>query len=358
MKKYLYCLLLTLILALPALAVPEYINYQGLLRDDDGDLVTGTRSMTFGIYSSQTGVTALWTMTAPNVSINNGLYTVQLGPLTSSELGSGRRWLEVKIGDEILSPRLEILSVAYAVTADTATTALYAVSAESASKLQNYSPAVSGSGSFVPVTTSGKLSTSVIPTSGLLADTADYANVSGTATHAATADYATVSGTATNAASADNADYATVSGTATNAANADTVNNIHANTTATASNLYPLDGSGRLSGVPVSAEQGGDTFALDVNGRLNATYQAGAGTVGTPVNCVVGRATLDAASEPLTVYNNYVTSSSVIFLTPVRVGSTLEEPLKIISVSEGQFVVNSLDETVTQNVDFFYLVIN
>lgn len=85
--------------------------------------------MTFKIYDSPTGGTALWSMTSNEVAVNNGLYTVQLGPLTGVDLASGRRWLEVTVGTDTLSPRLEILAVAYALVAGTAATSEYASTA-------------------------------------------------------------------------------------------------------------------------------------------------------------------------------------------------------------------------------------
>jgi hypothetical protein len=168
---------LCLFFTTPAAAVPQYLNYQGVLRDNNGSLVSGTKAMTFGLFDVASGGTALWSMVSSEVAVSNGLYNVQLGPLTYTELGSGRRWLEVMIGADLLSPRLEILSAAYAVTAG---------SAENAAKLGNYTPAATGA-SIIPITDiNGKIDPSLIPAVGTI-ESVSYAVLSGTATTAASA---------------------------------------------------------------------------------------------------------------------------------------------------------------------------
>ncbi len=127
-----------LLLAATAFAVPNNINYQGVLRDSSGNLVTGSRSMVFSLYDQSTGGTALWSLTSSEVAVANGLYTIQLSGVTPSVLGSGDRWLETAVEGTALTPRLKLASVAYAVTtgsadyaavAGTATTAATATTA-------------------------------------------------------------------------------------------------------------------------------------------------------------------------------------------------------------------------------------
>jgi len=323
-------MVVVIIFASLALAVPQYINYQGVLQDSSGDLVTGTKTMRFEIYDAATAGNLLSTTTT-SAAISNGLYNVQIGPVGYAELGSGRRWLEVSVSDTILSPRLEILSVAYAVTAATAE------SAANAYKLSGYSAATTGSGSFIPVTTSGKLDSSVIPSSSLAVSNADYATLAGTATIAAyatvartattaatatsasllgtyeaalsgnniipitnssgklaaavlptsgitadsaetatTANYATVSGTATSAASAttatsaDSADYATTSGTATSAASATSADSAdYATVSGTATTAATATNANAVDGLSASTEViAGQILALDANKQL------------------------------------------------------------------------------------------
>jgi len=329
MKKIIFGLILILA-ASAVMAVPQYLNYQGVLRDNAGNLVTGTKTMTFKIFDEATGGSDKFSMTSSEV-VSNGLYTVQLGPLGYAELGSGRRWLEVTVVSETLSPRLEILAVAYAVTA---------ASAESAVKLGNYLPASSGA-SIIPVTdSSGKLSSSVIPTSGLNADTANTANI---------ANYATLAGAATTAATATNAINAT---NATNANNANTVNHIPASTEALANQLLALDTNKQLKGMSVSAEattSGG--FAAFFNGRIGASVCVGTDSVPT-------------GTAGVTISNSAVTSSSIILLT-VGHGTTPEtnasEALRIHDVQNNVgFTVKTVDGNNDSGSDipFGYLIIN
>lgn len=60
-------LTLTLFAAGGALAVPQTITYQGLL-SDDGDLVTGSKSVTFRIYGTSTSGTSLWKRCRASIS--------------------------------------------------------------------------------------------------------------------------------------------------------------------------------------------------------------------------------------------------------------------------------------------------
>ena len=319
MKKYsifiLFCCFV-LSYTIVAHAIPQYINYQGVLRDSSGNLVTGSKAMTFKIYDAVSGGTEKFTMTSPEVSVNNGLYNVQLGPLGFAEMGTGRRWLEVIVAGETLLPRLEILSVAYAVTA------------ASAEAVGGYAPAFTGA-NIIPVTNaSGELSSTVIPSAGV--------NVN----HADTADYSTLSGQATNAASSD---------TATNADNADAVDGISASTEATADQLLALDSNKILKGATISAEANSNNFALLVVGRIGAT-SAGTGEI------------LSTESS-VEVFNAAVTNGSVILLTlrDRSPSATIGKYLKILSKNQRvSFKVGTHDNAATSsyNIPFNYLIIN
>lgn len=111
-----------LLAAAGANAIPQTITYQGLL-SEDGDLVTGTRSVTFGIYSASTGGTLLWEE-VQSVEFDNGAFGVILGsvtPISTSVFDGARKWLSVTIagGSELL-PRPEIVSVGYAFYSESA----------------------------------------------------------------------------------------------------------------------------------------------------------------------------------------------------------------------------------------------
>lgn len=137
-------------------------------------------SIVFSIYSGATGGSAIWTETQ-SVSVEAGLYNVQLGGVTAipadgTVFDGSTRYLGIKVGtDTEMTPRLAMVSVPYAYyskAAESAVTSANATSAESATRLGSYLPAQTGGGSFVPVTSGGKLDSSVMPSSGISADNA------------------------------------------------------------------------------------------------------------------------------------------------------------------------------------------
>jgi hypothetical protein len=171
MKKLLiFASILSLTASLAFAAIPTKINYQGVLKDSAGNAINNSAlSMVFSIYSGATGGTALWTETR-SVSVESGIYNVQLGAVTAipadgTVFDGSTRYLGIKVGtDAEMTPRLPLVSVPYAYAAQIAT------SAESAAKIGSYSASATGSGSFIPVTSSGKLNSSLMPSSGISAD--------------------------------------------------------------------------------------------------------------------------------------------------------------------------------------------
>jgi hypothetical protein len=104
-------------------AVPPLMNFQGRLAKPDGTPVSdGNYSITFTLFTAATGGTQKWTETSNPVSVKNGVFAVLLGrttPLTDS-LFAGSLFLEVKVGsDPALTPRQPLVSVGYALKADT-----------------------------------------------------------------------------------------------------------------------------------------------------------------------------------------------------------------------------------------------
>lgn len=106
--------------------VPKLINYQGHLADKAGSPLTGTVSITFSIYDSDTGGNNLWTETQTLVDIKNGLFNVLLGSASvdgvpESLFDGPDRWLGVAVqGDSEVVPRQQLVSVPYAYKAGSA----------------------------------------------------------------------------------------------------------------------------------------------------------------------------------------------------------------------------------------------
>jgi trimeric autotransporter adhesin len=128
---------LGLILALATSAgasVPERIAYQGYL-EEDGNPVTGHRDLVFAFYALPTGGTALWSETHSEVTIDRGVFNVDLGstlPLTPALFDRHGIYLETRVNGVPLVPRREIDSVPYALRTDEAAHALAATSATTA----------------------------------------------------------------------------------------------------------------------------------------------------------------------------------------------------------------------------------
>ena len=122
-----FAAIITLVIVLTNVAsadVPQLISFQGKLHDNAGEPLTGQYEITFRIYSTEEGGTALWTETS-EVNCENGLYYVILGTTTPLIIDFDEDyWLSVQIGDdEELFPRFRIVSVPMAIRASVAGTA-------------------------------------------------------------------------------------------------------------------------------------------------------------------------------------------------------------------------------------------
>lgn len=123
MKKRLIALItpaFVLSLLTVAHAVPNLISYQGVLNDKNGAPISATVNITFRLYSSASGGTALWTETQ-SVQVSNGIFNVKLGNVNS--LHPDMFQMETLFlglqaaSDPEMSPRQQITSSAYALYA-------------------------------------------------------------------------------------------------------------------------------------------------------------------------------------------------------------------------------------------------
>jgi microcystin-dependent protein len=100
------------------------MNYQGTLRDIEGNLLSGTYVMTFRIYNAVDDpvMSALWTEEHTDVVVRDGLFNVVLGDITTISptlFDSPNRFIGVQVaGTEELAPRQRFASVPYAIRAD------------------------------------------------------------------------------------------------------------------------------------------------------------------------------------------------------------------------------------------------
>jgi hypothetical protein len=102
------------------LAAPSLMNFQGRLARPDGTPVAnGTYSIRFSLWDAASGGTEKWNQTVNNVAVTNGTFAVLLNANTAG-LFNSNLYLEVKIGtDAPLTPRQQMVSVAYAMKANT-----------------------------------------------------------------------------------------------------------------------------------------------------------------------------------------------------------------------------------------------
>ncbi|MEO0053486.1 MAG: hypothetical protein ABIK22_04940, partial [candidate division WOR-3 bacterium] len=112
------------------IAIPKLLSYQGRLTDSLGNPVPdGNYQLTFRLYTQESGGNPFWTETR-NVQVQGGIFPILLGAVTPlnqiPDNGNLYLSLQADTGAE-LTPRLRIVSVAYAFSACRADTANYAL---------------------------------------------------------------------------------------------------------------------------------------------------------------------------------------------------------------------------------------
>jgi hypothetical protein len=105
-------------------SVPPYLNYQGILRDPEGNLMSGLHDMTFRIYDrvSAPQAEAVWSEVHEDVTVRDGQFSVLLGnttPLPSTTFYGPDTFIGVTVApfDEMV-PRQRFASVPFAIYAD------------------------------------------------------------------------------------------------------------------------------------------------------------------------------------------------------------------------------------------------
>ena len=99
---------------------PRTLSYQGILTDStDHPKPDGTYTITFRLYDTESGGTALWTE-AKSLGVKKGLFATDLGdvtPFPAAVKFDKPYWLSMQVsGGSELSPRLHFSSVAYSMT--------------------------------------------------------------------------------------------------------------------------------------------------------------------------------------------------------------------------------------------------
>ncbi len=103
--------------------VPNLINYNGVLKDSTGHIVTSITGVTFLLYSGEQGGSPLWLETQNVTPDKSGHYSVQLGAASKDGIpaelfaNGEARWLAIQIGSETEQPRTLLVAVPYAMKA-------------------------------------------------------------------------------------------------------------------------------------------------------------------------------------------------------------------------------------------------
>lgn len=95
--------------------VASGIGYQGRLTNPAGGPLSGTYTMRFVVYDDPVAGSALWDSGNLDVTVEDGLFNVQLGVDHADFDGQGL-WLSIIVDGETLSPRQQILPAPYALS--------------------------------------------------------------------------------------------------------------------------------------------------------------------------------------------------------------------------------------------------
>lgn len=123
------CALCSLSAGAATASVPTSISLEGvLLSAGGGPAADGNYGAAFALYPQATGGTAVWSESGAQVAVKGGQFTYALGGKTpigaATVAGAAELWLGVTVGSDPELPRVQLRSVAYALSADTAGKAL------------------------------------------------------------------------------------------------------------------------------------------------------------------------------------------------------------------------------------------
>lgn len=95
------------------------MRFQGSLNDKDGMPLEGSFTLTFRIYDTETGGTALWSETQSDINIEEGLLNTELGSITPlNALAFDKQyWLSIEAdSDSEMTPRFKLTGAPYSFT--------------------------------------------------------------------------------------------------------------------------------------------------------------------------------------------------------------------------------------------------
>jgi len=110
----------------PAHAVPTTVAFTGRLTTSSGPVNGTVASIKFTLFDQLANGNVKWTETRTNITADQGLVYADLGSLTTLDetiLTNNPLFLEIQVGTEVLTPRLPLQSVPYAIRSEVANSA-------------------------------------------------------------------------------------------------------------------------------------------------------------------------------------------------------------------------------------------
>jgi hypothetical protein len=101
--------------------VPGVLSFQAVITDADGDPIGPSTPVTFKIYATATGVTALWTETLTVTPDAGNVVSIFLGettPFPANLFDGSDRYLGIEVDSQEMTPRIRIGTTAYSFNAD------------------------------------------------------------------------------------------------------------------------------------------------------------------------------------------------------------------------------------------------
>jgi hypothetical protein len=96
--------------------IPRFISYQGVLTDTTGHpKPDGTYDFSFALYTAEAGGSPIWSE-SKSLRVHGGLFATLLGdrvPFSDDVRFDRPYWLGLQVGNDILSPRLQLSAVGY-----------------------------------------------------------------------------------------------------------------------------------------------------------------------------------------------------------------------------------------------------
>jgi hypothetical protein len=103
-----------------AATVPAGVGFSGWLSDADGAPIDGEVDLEVGVFAGASGGDAIEEFRFTGVEVDGGRFSITLESQTGELWDGSTRWLEVTVGDDVLSPRTAIVSTPYALRAGVA----------------------------------------------------------------------------------------------------------------------------------------------------------------------------------------------------------------------------------------------